>query len=1135
MSKINIPERLAARLSHEDKERTWLAPVLQFTANIESILAKDPDFFPDYTLHGVPHLNRVLELASQLISTDTLSEKPLPDKKDLLTPRDVAFLVCGILLHDMGMYLRPDGLKKLIKQKKTEDAFGGKPWNQEWSEYVDRTKRLSQEKMRYHFGRVIPVTEDCVDHADTDDNKRIIGEFLRQHHARLAHEFAIGVLPGSTDTDLFANTIFDEDDRMMIGLLARSHGMAIRDTEEYLKTKFDNTVKPYNLPVFYLMAVLRIADYLDADGQRAPKQLTQQQKISVPLSAEEWTWNQCINAYATHFDFIPKNYYVSAKPKTSPQYVQLEKWLKSVQTDLDLCWSILAEKYPDDKNRYRLSIHRVVSNIHQPDHVKELNNTFLTKEAKISANPEIIKLMMAPLYGNEPTYGVRELLQNAVDACLEREQWEKTHKDGDPNYKGLVDIRIENDIFTITDNGMGMNENVLLNYYLSAGSSYRSSDAWMAANAPDGKSQVARTGKFGVGFLAAFLLGDEIEVHTQHREDNQGYSFTFSQESTVLDVRRKERAEPGTTITIRLKPTAIKKWDKDPKWYNWYAFDDPVVSYTFNGKPVEYRNLRLHRTPTEDDGWLKLPSDDFEAYHWKPTLTSSQPKFYCNGIRIYHRFPDSMVGSSLRIYYPHISILDKQGKLAVDLARKELEEIPLEETLLREVLRWHIARLLLTPWNSEEDHRQNLLLGFTLFDNDGFGHIPFLLASGGFQLNHASLLRPLSIRDYVVLYHEGPDARDACLSARNFLLKDKPCTIVAADVCKQRTSGNYYAQKLYYDTPSAFTNDLLSNASGLLNMWIISYSVNEHTRSLWFRPDIPDKMDEEHQERITLDEPSTIAHLLTGYYDDKESIMPIDPERFPAEQFPAAFHVVPDFQDYDFSTWNIPRFVRMMKELLTPEPGWPQDLWIPYDMEDRKQKFRRAFHELSDYIEHIQKEPEREALRKAEMVKQEARRKAEMAKQEAEIAALIALQEAEKARQEEQRMARFQTFRATYLPDITAFLDQAKQAAPDDLPHLRSAFLAKFVAAHYLKRPMDSIPQEALQEPTELSLSALDLGDLDLSPEGFPTTPDELAEELFASFDGEDMDTLRKGAEADDEAALLLETLSRLQQNLPEA
>lgn len=263
--------------------------------------------------------------------------------------------------------------------------------------------------------------------------------------------------------------------------------------------------------------------------------------------------------------------------------------------------------------------------------------------------------------------------------------------------------------------------------------------------------------------------------------------------------------------------------------------------------------------------------------------------------------------------------------------------------------------------------------------------------------------------------------------------------------------------------------------------------------------------------------------------------MPIDPERFPAEHFPAAFHVVPELRNYASSRQHRPLFVELMQELLTPEPGWPQDLWIPYDMAEREQKFRRAFHELSDYIEHIQKEPEREALRKAEMAKQEAQRKAGMAKQKAAIAALIALQEAEKARQEEQRMARFQTFRAAYLPDITAFLDQAKQAAPDDLPHLLSAFLARLMAAHYLKRPMDSIPQEALQEPTELSQSALDLDDPDLSLEDFLATPEYLTEELFELFDGEDMDSLRKGAEADDDTALLFEALSRLQQILPEA
>ena len=619
-----------------------------------------------------------------------------------------------------------------------------------------------------------------------------------------------------------------------------------------------------------------------------------------------------------------------------------------------------------------------------------------------------------------------------------------------------------------------------------------------------------------MGFLAAFLLGDKIEVHTQHCADTKGYHFTFGQESATLDVERLKRAEPGTTITIRLKPTAIENWNNDPEWYNWYAFDDPKVSYTIDGKSVKHWNLRLHRTPTEDDGWLELPSDDFEAYHWKPDLTSEQPKFYCNGIQIYHEFPGSMVESGPHIYYPHISILDKQGKLAVDLARQQLEEIPMELALLQEVLRWHIARLLLTPWNSLKDHWQNLRQGFVLRADNPGGELPFLLAHGGFQLNHASLIRALSVQDYVVLYYEGPDARATRTAARDFLLADTPYIIVP------RSSSS----------PAIFANRFLDNTAHLLASLATDYSASRYTHSLWFRPDIPDNLDKSNQNLINLDEPSTEAHLLTGCWQGRKSNMPIDPERFPAEQFPAAFHVVPDLHDYHFFNPYDPLFVKMMKKLLTPEPGWPQDLWIPFDMAEREQKFRRAFHELSDYIEHIRKEPEREARRKAEMAKQETQRKAE-------IAALIALQEAEKARQEEQRMARFQTFRATYLPDITAFLDQAKQAAPDDLSRLISAFLAKLMAAHYLKHPMDSIPQEALQEPTELSLSALGLDDPDRSPEDFmeniPTTPEELAEELFEFFDGEDMDTLRMDAEEDDDTALLFEALSRLQQILPEA
>lgn len=951
MSEIIIPDRLAARLAHD---KTWDSCVTQFSKNIEPLLAKGPDFFPDYTIHGIDHINRVLDIADHLIDYDTLSEEP--QKTDLLTPRDVAFLVCGIMLHDMGMFLRPDGVRKLVKMDSTDDAFGGKPWNDEWSNYVDRTKRLSQEKMRYHFGKVIPVTEDCVDHTDTDDNKRIIGEFLRQHHARLAHEFAVGVLPGTEDTDLFTNINLPSKARDVIGLLARSHGMAIRDIELYVKNHIGEGTKPYNTPVFYLMTVLRTADALDADERRAPEALERQQKINVPISVEEWTWNQCIDPYACDWRKQQKNYHVEANPKSSPQYVQLDKWLKGVQADLDLCWSILAEKYPYD--RYRLSIHRVVSNIHEPGIRETMNETFLTKEAKITANPEIVKLMMEPLYGDDPTYGVRELLQNAVDACLEREKWEKDHDN--PNYKGLVDIRIENGVFTITDNGMGMNEDILLNYYLSAGSSYRSSDAWAAANTKDGKSQVARTGKFGVGFLASFLLGDEIQVHTQHREDQKGYQFKFDQESSPLDIQRADRTNPyaaevsdsthaGTTITINLKATALRGFNSNNynyPWYNWYVFDEPKVRYFINGTEPKHRKLLLHRPPSKTPGWLELTTENYESIMWYPNLYGNTPEFYCNGFRIYDGFPITPLGSRLEINPPYVSVIDRNSLVDVTLSRQKLKSFPGEVSLYKAVYRWYIARLLLTPWDTEENYRQNLTRGFFLQNTEFWTlRFPFLLSHGGFSLNNVSVPDHLCIEEYVILYYSGPKLQNATQIVQNFL-QDIPYIIVPSSA-----------------SPNAFASDLLTRLGGRLLKSQMQMELMPHAshciNAVWLRTDIysstPDLI-----QTLVLSEPVINKDITIAYHKGRRSDMPISRDFFSIDTFPVAAHITLDHGNSDIHGSSIPDslFDQTLREILIPSPDYPdQSLWIPFDMAERKKKFPKAFEELAVYMDHIQKYP----------------------------------------------------------------------------------------------------------------------------------------------------------------------------------
>lgn len=947
MSKIIIPERLAVRLSHDD---AWQSCVTQLRKNIEPLLAKDPDFFPDYTIHGIDHINRCLDIADHLIDFETLSAEP--KASDLLTPRDVAFLICGIMLHDMGMFLRPDGVRKLVQMDHANDAFGGASWKKEWSDYVDRMKRLSQEKMRYHFGKVIPVTEDCVNHTDTDDNKRIIGEFLRQHHARLAHEFAVGILPGSDDTDLFENTGLKEKDRKLIGLLARSHGMAIRDTEAYVEKQIGKGAKPYKTPVFYLMTVLRTADALDADEQRAPKKLEKQQKIDVPISVEEWTWNQCIDPDACDWRMDQKNRYIEAAPKSSPQYVQLDKWLKGVQADLDLCWSILAEKYSHD--RYRLSIHRVVSNIQEPGIRETMNETFLPREARITANPEIVKLMMEPLYGNDPSYGVRELLQNAVDACLERERWEKNNKKGDPNYKGLVDIRIENDIFTITDNGMGMNEDVLLNYYLSAGSSYRSSEEWKAIHAPEGLSQVTRTGRFGVGFLAAFLLGDSVEVQTQHRippkklnprsfaTDQHGYSFAFGQKSNLLDIRRIKRVNghspqvddpAGTTIRIHLRNGIAERLSTNSLWRNWFVFDTPEIHYSINGHEFPH-SASLFRSPEKNTNWFSLDSETYSVFQWSPCYDPDMRRFYCNGIRVERALPKDLRNQGLNIFPPAVSIVDNDANLPLNLARDKLLDFPEKETLYQDLFRYYIAKLLMVRWDTSNCFYWNVKHGFEL-RVDKYGSAPFLFSGYGYTVNYASFLSALGISEYNILYRNLDAAYDLCGSLTK---EDIPVEF----------------SYVHGSNTLSFASDILKTGSFHHGKDVIGYSIQHSWDTLAVNKSIYFERPQHWKKLLTLHNPSSMSSFICCRKSGKISLQVIS-TAMETSHADFAMHIIPE-KDRTFLRDNgnpDSLFVRTMKEMLIPYPDDPdhpdKNLWIPMDMSERRKKFPKAF----EYIDRI--------------------------------------------------------------------------------------------------------------------------------------------------------------------------------------
>ena len=68
-------------------------------------------FFPEYTDHGIGHIERVLEIVEELIPNEIFR---------VLNSKDVGVIIFAVIFHDMGMHTSPDMFKKMIEGKYDE-------------------------------------------------------------------------------------------------------------------------------------------------------------------------------------------------------------------------------------------------------------------------------------------------------------------------------------------------------------------------------------------------------------------------------------------------------------------------------------------------------------------------------------------------------------------------------------------------------------------------------------------------------------------------------------------------------------------------------------------------------------------------------------------------------------------------------------------------------------------------------------------------------------------------------------------------------------------------------------------------------------------------------------------------------
>lgn len=102
-----------------------------------------------------------------------------------------------------------------------------------------------------------------------------------------------------------------------------------------------------------------------------------------------------------------------------------------------------------------------------------------------------------------------------------------------------------------------------MNYFLRAGATYRTSDEWKDKHTVGGrgqKSRVLRSGRFGIGVLAAFLLGDELNVETRHllAPASEGIRFSARLDTQEIELKRAS-CVAGTVVRVKLRQKAAEQ------------------------------------------------------------------------------------------------------------------------------------------------------------------------------------------------------------------------------------------------------------------------------------------------------------------------------------------------------------------------------------------------------------------------------------------------------------------------------------------------------------------------------------------------------------------------------------------------
>lgn len=442
----------------------------------------------DYAVNFLPKINRVFsnytghDILHSLNVADYMYD--LCDYPDQLSDLELVVMLYSALLHDIGMVVSEQEIDYI---KKEQGDITERKYSLVLQKYRDETVAL----------------QECI--------RPIHGMRSYNHIMKMDNECFI--VPGYT------NISFKDD----VAKICAAHN----ENFEWITSNLslDQMKGNWTLNSQYIALLLRIADYLDIDEERAPLYLYQ---YLSPKDYGDLEWKQ-------HFVIENKDK-IAVNPKTGRKNIEfygessnpsihrkLLKYFDSINDELKRAVDY-SETFRD--KRYLLSISTMVHN-------KIRTKGFNFSDFKLSLDYKAVTslLMGENIYGDKK-YGLRELIQNSIDACMVMQE-EANNKDEfkySP-YQPFINIILDQDRkqVIIFDNGRGMSVDILKKYFLNVGVSYYVSDDYLFKG-----NKYTPIGNYGIGFLACFMLSDKVNVITKYYGENRANKIEFEKSSEYI-------------------------------------------------------------------------------------------------------------------------------------------------------------------------------------------------------------------------------------------------------------------------------------------------------------------------------------------------------------------------------------------------------------------------------------------------------------------------------------------------------------------------------------------------------------------------------------------------------------------------